>query len=78
MTPKLLKRVSNFLNKNKKESQTRIFPFPKLFKGWFRSVPPIDPTNTICFTPAVFAVNMDNMIQAIQYQSEHIENKYIT
>jgi len=37
---------------------TSIFPLPKLFKGWLRSVPPIDPTNTMCFTPAALAVHI--------------------
>lgn len=29
-----------------------------LFKGWFTSVPPSDPTKTICFTPADLAAKM--------------------
>jgi len=41
---------------------TSIFPFPKLFKGWLGFVPPIDPTNTICFTPAALAVYRDKAI----------------
>lgn len=34
-----------------------MLPFPMLFKGLFTSVPPIDPTSTICFTPTALAAN---------------------
>jgi hypothetical protein len=37
---------------------TSIFPFPSLFNGWLRSVPPMDPTKTICFTPMLLAARI--------------------
>jgi len=33
----------------------KILPFPILFSMWFSSVPPMEPTMTICFTPASLA-----------------------
>lgn len=41
--------------RQEKAVQTNIFPSPNLFNGLLRSVPPIDPTSTICFTPATLA-----------------------
>lgn len=37
---------------------TKILPFPMLLRGWLTSVPPIDPTSTICFTPASLAAQI--------------------
>ena len=60
----------------KKTLLTNIFPLPKLFKGLLRSVPPIDPTNTICFTPAALAVS--SILQACISLLQNLKKVCIT
>ena len=54
---------------------TNMFPLPKLFKGWLIFVPPIDPTKTICLTPAALAVSNHDMISAFETRENDVKKK---
>jgi hypothetical protein len=40
-----------------------ILPLARLFSRWLGFVPPMNPINTICFTPAALAVNIEIPLQ---------------
>ena len=60
---------------------------PILFKGWLIFVPPIDPTKTICLTPAALAVsrktemiintlaiNTNRKLKRDEYTNQHLSD----
>ena len=49
------KKINHLMLKNR-----GIYGYPSYFKGWFGFVPPIEWTNTICFTPAAIAVSYNS------------------
>lgn len=58
---RIIRNQTQLGKKEETKEQTSMFPFPSLLRGWSGFVPPMDPTKTICLTPAALAVHRSKL-----------------